>query len=248
MTVRPMYAELSDELIRKIRDGSYAVGSLLPTEIDMAKSRGLSRSTVRAALNRLVVLGLVCRQKGVGTTVIAAAGPSSYGASTASIEELAHFGAATDRKIQSTASVVADNDLARRLGCRPGTRWTLVSALRSEPEAKTPPICWTDNYIDERFADVVEALPTTRGLIADLIADRHGVEVDEVTQRIRPIILGDPPAMILQAVPGSPALEITREYRSAGEVIYVSVSQHPADRFEYRMSLQRHRGQPTAGV
>lgn len=248
MTVRPRYAELSDELICKIRDGSYAVGSLLPTEMDMAKSRGLSRSTVRAAMNRLVTLGLVGRQKGVGTTVIASAGPSIYGASTASIEELAHFGAATDRKVQSCFPVVADEPLSNMLGCRPGTRWFLVQAVRCEPGAKTPPICWTDNYIDERFADIGDALPGYRGLIASMIADRHGIEVDEVKQRIRPIIMADPKASALHATIGTPALEIIREYHSAGEVIYISVSQHPADRFEYRMSLFRHRGKAGADV
>lgn len=241
MTVRPRYAELSDELICKIRDGSYAIGSLLPTEMDMAKSRGLSRSTVRAALNRLVTLGLISRQKGVGTTVVASAGPSSYGASTASIEELAHFGTATDRKIQSCFPVVADESLSNLLDCRPGTRWILVQAVRCDPNAKTPPICWTDNYIDERFADICDALPGYRGLIANMIADRHGIEVDEVKQRIRPIVMTDPKASALLAPVGIPALEIIREYRSAGEVIYISVSQHPADRFEYRMNLFRHR-------
>ena len=86
MSFRPIYAELADELICGIQNGTFPVGALLPTEVEIARERQLSRSTVRAALNRLVTLGLVTRQKGVGTRVASSVGHSSYDASTTSIE------------------------------------------------------------------------------------------------------------------------------------------------------------------
>lgn len=239
MSFRPIYAELADELIRGIQNGTFPVGALLPTEMEIARERQLSRSTVRAALNRLVTLGLVTRQKGVGTRVAASVGDSSYDASTTSIEELVHFGAATDRRILSREEIVADDLLGVRLGFRPGSRWILVKALRSKPSSCEPPICCTDNYIEPRYADALDGLEGYRGLIADRIAERHGVVVDEVVQVIRPTILDGAVAKKLDAELGSPALEIVRRYSSAGTIVYVSASQHPADRFEYRMSLRR---------
>jgi len=65
------------------------------------------------------------------------------------------------------------------------------------------------------------------------------VIVDEVVQTIRPILLDDKKADALKSVAKSPALEIVRRYQSAGSPIYISVSQHPGDRFSYRMSLRR---------
>ncbi|NDW07364.1 GntR family transcriptional regulator [Jiella pacifica] len=239
MSFRPIYAELADELICGIQNGTFPVGALLPTEVEIARERQLSRSTVRAALNRLVTLGLVTRQKGVGTRVASSVGHSSYDASTTSIEELVHFGAATDRLILSREEIVSDDRLAARLGFRPGTRWILVKALPSDFLSNDPPICWTDNYIEPRYADALDGLEGYRGLIADRIAERHGVVVDEVVQVIRPTVLSDVVADMLDAVPGSPALDIIRRYSSAGTIVYVSASQHPADRFEYRMSLRR---------
>lgn len=236
---RPMYAELSDKLIGAIADGVYPVGSLLPTELKIAAEQGLSRATVRAALNRLVQLGLVTRQKGVGTRV-ASATPGSYNASTTSIEELADFGAATDRLLLSLSNEVADEALAARLGCRPGRRWHLARVVRVERESHARPICYTENYIDWDFPTVVSDIGEYRELIATRIASRYGIVIDEVLQVIRPIILAAAAAELLAAVPGEPALQIRRQYRSAGRTIYISVSQHPGDRFEHHSALRRH--------
>jgi len=238
MRKRPIYAELSENLVQAIKNGDYAVGSLMPTELEIAAERGVSRATVRSALDRIESMGFVTRQKGVGTRVIAA-NPRGYNASTASIEELAHFGAATERIIIDQRDIVADEELARRMGCAPGRRWYLVSVMRIEPGSAAPPICWTDNFISPEYAEVARSLPGQRGLIADLIADQYGVIVDEVVQTIRPILLDDKKADALKSVAKSPALEIVRRYQSAGSPIYISVSQHPGDRFSYRMSLRR---------
>lgn len=238
MRKRPIYAELSEYLVRAIKNGDYAVGSLMPTELEIAAQRGVSRATVRAALDRLESMGFITRQKGVGTRVIAA-NPGGYNASTASLEELAHFGAATERVHIDQKEIVADEELARRMGCAPGKRWYLVSVMRIEPNSDAPPICWTDNYISPEYTEVAKSLPGQRGLIADLIAERFGVIVDEVIQTIRPVLLDHRTAETLQAIPSSPALEIIRRYQSAGNAIYISISQHPGDRFSYRMSLRR---------
>ncbi|MAC78143.1 MAG: GntR family transcriptional regulator [Rhodobacteraceae bacterium] len=238
MSSRPIYAELSDELIREIREGTYPVGALLPTELEMAAARKLSRSTVRAALNRLVSLGLITRQKGVGTRVVSA-GPAEYDASTTSIEGLAHFGEATHREIQGVREIVADESLAGLLGCKPGTRWIDVSVIRTAPGSGDPPICWTDNYVDPTYAAIVPDIAAYPGLIADLIAKNYGAEVDEVHQTIRPTLLPDDAARVLSARAGEPALQIVRRYMSASRVVYISVNLHPGSRFEYSMSLRR---------
>ncbi|MCA0850604.1 GntR family transcriptional regulator [Salipiger thiooxidans] len=241
MSNRPIYAELADELVRDISAGQYPVGSLLPPEVEIAEARGLSRATVRAALGRLVQLGLVTRQKGVGTRV-ASLEPGGYNPSTTSIEELGHFGAATRRHLLGVESVVLDEAQALRLGVGPGTRWFRVETLRSDTSGDAPPICHTENFVDSGLPDVVHDIGEYSELIATRIASRYGLATDEVRQTIRPSVLPPHLCDLLQTQPGELALEIRRQYCSAGKIIYVSVSQHPADRFEYRMSLRRNGG------
>ncbi|HHW82223.1 MAG TPA: GntR family transcriptional regulator [Actinomycetales bacterium] len=53
-----------------ISAGDYTAGGRLPTEFELAKQMGVSRSTVRAALQELAVHGLVRTEHGVGTFVV----------------------------------------------------------------------------------------------------------------------------------------------------------------------------------
>lgn len=63
------FQELSEELRREIIAGTWAVGTKLPTEQQLAQETGLSLTTVRRAFEDLVVKGLVVRRQGAGSFV-----------------------------------------------------------------------------------------------------------------------------------------------------------------------------------
>lgn len=56
-------------LIRRIRAGRYLMDRQLPSEIELAEEFGVSRTTIRSALNSLAARNLVVRRQGVGTFV-----------------------------------------------------------------------------------------------------------------------------------------------------------------------------------
>lgn len=60
---------LKHDLLGKIRSGEYAPGDLLPGELDLCEKKGVSRTTVRQALNVLENEGFIERQRGRGTYV-----------------------------------------------------------------------------------------------------------------------------------------------------------------------------------
>ncbi len=66
----PLYYQLSQQLEAAIEQGALAPGSLLGNEIDLAGRLGLSRPTVRQAIQSLVDKGLLVRRRGVGTQVL----------------------------------------------------------------------------------------------------------------------------------------------------------------------------------
>lgn len=63
----PKYARIVNELQRRIRDGRYAPGALMPSESEMVEEFGASRATVVRALNLLQERGWITREHGVGT-------------------------------------------------------------------------------------------------------------------------------------------------------------------------------------
>lgn len=63
-------AEQVEELLRgRIRDGTYAPGSRMPSESELSEEFGVSRASVRTVLAKLAVNGLILRKQGDGTYV-----------------------------------------------------------------------------------------------------------------------------------------------------------------------------------
>ena len=168
---RPHFAEIARELTESIASGRYPVGSYLPTELELRDHYQTSRHTVRAALHELQQLGLVSRRKNAGTRVESAQPRNDFRPSLASLDDLVQFGSQHLRLVQSTAEVVATGKLAKALRCTDGTRWLRISSLRVDGDRESPPVGWTDVYIDSAYTDVAETATLATGH-ADQFVDR----------------------------------------------------------------------------
>ena len=65
----PLYLQIEEQLREVIKLPEYKKGKKFPNEIDLARQIGVSRCTVRQAINKMVFEGLLIRKKGVGTVV-----------------------------------------------------------------------------------------------------------------------------------------------------------------------------------
>lgn len=246
------YAFVARRLAEGISAGDYPVGTILPTEFELAEQFDVSRATVRSALRELQQLGLVSRRRNIGTRVEAdrpAWETSGYTNNLRTVEDVLQYAAETRRCIQEVVDEVADDALAERLGCRPGRRWLRVSSLRVHSgKVASPPICWTDVYVEAAYAELVRTqVAGFSGAIACLIEERTGRGIAEITQIIRSVGVPQRMVIALQTEAGSHALEIVRRYRDAsGDSFLISVSIHPAGRFSYSLPLRRRNGSNTA--
>ncbi len=69
MDHQPKYAQVADVLRADIAAGILSVGEMIPTEAELGSRHGVSRITVRSALQHLEVEGLISREQGKGTFV-----------------------------------------------------------------------------------------------------------------------------------------------------------------------------------
>ena len=65
----PLHVQIEGQLRVAITSDEYQKGVKLPNEMDLSKQLGISRSTLRQSINKLVYEGLLVRKKGVGTFV-----------------------------------------------------------------------------------------------------------------------------------------------------------------------------------
>jgi GntR family transcriptional regulator len=67
--VRPLYLQVRDALLERIKDGRWKPGANLPSEIDLYRQLGVSLGTLRKALSVLETEQLIIREPGRGTFV-----------------------------------------------------------------------------------------------------------------------------------------------------------------------------------
>lgn len=65
----PLYIQIEEQLRKIIQHEDYKKGKMLPNEVDLSRQLGVSRNTLRQAINNLVSDGLLTRKKGIGTIV-----------------------------------------------------------------------------------------------------------------------------------------------------------------------------------
>ena len=235
----PRYQQIADELIAKIGAGTYPVGGLLPTEMELCAQYSISRSTVREALRRLRDAGLISRHRRTGTKVIAQLPPALYRQPTNSIGDLLQYADETRIEILSEKRVICDAQLAAMLECREGHAWLRLNSLRTVPNDPRP-ICMTTAYVDAGLPDIDKHLETVSGPISAMLERTYGIRIARIEQSIQAIRLGKRQASWLRADAGGPALRaVRRYYREDGTLIELSSAIHPGDRFTYVTSLVR---------
>lgn len=236
------YTELAEKLVKRITEGHVSIGEQLPSEAVLALQFKVSRSTIRAALNIVEDLGLVTRKRRVGTIVTSNVTKSHYSKSVHSIEDLITYASHTVRLIIKVKNVIADDDLAKAIECKPGQKWILLQMLRSEKNSENTPICMTHAYLDPKLGkQIVPLIKNGSGLISHIIETQTGRSVSDIKQSIGAISMPAIMSEALRTKTSAPALEITRQYLDkANKAFLVTISVYPAEKFKFVLWLHRN--------
>ena len=65
----PLYVQLADAILQAVKEGEFKGGEKIPSEEELRKLYGLSRVTVRTAIDSLVSQGILVKKQGKGTFV-----------------------------------------------------------------------------------------------------------------------------------------------------------------------------------
>lgn len=232
----PRYQQLADALTRDIESGRFAVGSLLPPEIDLAQQYDMSRHTVREAIRKLADMGMVVRRQGVGTEVRAKLPESRYVAALNTLSDLFQYTQRTKLKVLGEEWVIADQDLAAQLHCEAGQRWLKFITCRYPTGEKTP-ISYTEIYVYPMYEGIREQINNRSAWVHGLIESEYGEKIVEARQEIEPVLLAEHIAQLLRAQAGAPALQVRRYYFGAnGRLLSSSNNIYPEKRFKISTS------------
>src|SRR6516165_12831146 len=111
----PLYAQVEAVLASDIADGRLSTGSQLPTENDLIERFGVSRPTVRRAVQNLVARGLVEIQRGKGTYVSRPKITQELTALSGFVEDMQALGRHPTARLIDQQLVTADRMVAHQL-------------------------------------------------------------------------------------------------------------------------------------
>lgn len=69
VSYKPLYVQVKDSLIRRLIDGAWQPGQIIPSEMELAREVGVSQGTIRKALDAMSAENLLVRRQGRGTFV-----------------------------------------------------------------------------------------------------------------------------------------------------------------------------------
>jgi GntR family transcriptional regulator len=233
----PRYYQVYVSMRTWVRDGTYRPGEQIPTEPALCAMFGVSRITVRKAVDELVREGWLVRHQGRGTFVelSSARGPASVDLSEA-ISQVADLGAVTRVRDVYVAEVAPDEETRAALALGPDERVQRATHVRL---LRGVPLGFITTFVPLDVAARVKPHDAGGQPLFELL-ERSGIRVGEAEQWIAATLANVDVARSLAIDVGAPLLRLTRVvFDAGGRPVERVVALYRADAYHYRMHLAR---------
>jgi GntR family transcriptional regulator len=233
----PLYHQLEQELRARIHREEFKPGDALPTEERICSQYGVSRITVRRALDALIAEGLITKRRGVGTFVAPpASGNVRSVRLSGSLDEFLASAGTLATRVLTMEEILAPEEAVRGLQLEAGetcTRLELLSFLEGLPLGHHN--LYLPLSVGRRVQpeDVGQRLPVIR-----MVEDKLGVRVVRAEQMLEADVAGPKAAMHLGLEETTPVLKVTRIYYDpSGTPMEMIVARNHPERYRYAIDF-----------
>nr|WP_221308804.1 GntR family transcriptional regulator [Nocardiopsis mwathae] len=228
----PLYFQVAQQLEQRIQAGEMPAGTRLENEVVLAGRLGLSRPTLRRAIEYLVDRGLLVRKRGVGTQVVTPRVRRPVELSSL-YDDLDQAGQRPRTEVLDLSVGPAPDAVAGILEVAPGTDIYRLERLRY---AGDEPLALMHNYL------TLDRVELTREKLADTglyqLLRAAGVTLKMASQSIGARGATPAEARVLGESRGAPLLTMDRTaYDDIGRVVEVGSHVYRASRYSFELTL-----------
>ena len=201
----PLYMQIQNMLLERIRTGEYLPGTQVPSELEIASLHQVSRMTARKALDSLVVKGILYRSKGKGTYV--AENIVSYGLSTmlSFSQTLRAQGHEVTTQVLRREVIPGSPDVLERLQLASESQVIVIRRLRL---VEGRPATIHTSFLEYRlFAPILQADLSQESLL-DLIQRISGIPIAYTQDSVQADRATVEEAHLLEIEVGEPVLRV----------------------------------------
>ncbi len=231
----PLYFQVAQQIEHAINEGGLAPGDRLDNEISLAEQFGLSRPTMRRAIQELVDKGLLVRKRGVGTQVV-------HGQVTRPVEltslfdDLATHHQAPTTKVLNNETMRATDEVSVMLAVPAGSE---VLHLRRLRYAHGEPLAIMENFLPADLIGVGEGDLAARGLYQ--LMRGKGVNIRVAKQRIGARTGTPEECGLLNEKRGTPVLTMERAaHDDSGRPVEWGKHCYRASQYSFEVTLVDH--------
>ena len=203
----PLYAQVEAVLASDIAQGTLSPGRQLPTENDLIERFGVSRPTVRKAVQNLVSRGLVEIQRGKGTYVTRPKITQELTALTGFVEDMQALGRNPTARLIDKQLVAADKTVAHQLALPAGS---LVVRIRRVRLADGEAVSFDETYLPREVGEQVITNDLEVEPIFSLLEQKYDLPLVEAEYRLEAVAAEPAVAEALGVETGSALFLIER--------------------------------------
>ncbi|TAM66625.1 MAG: GntR family transcriptional regulator [Microbacteriaceae bacterium] len=231
----PLYYQVATRIEEAIRNGRLPAGARLENEVALGERLGMSRPTIRRAIQEVVDKGLLVRRRGIGTQVV-------HGEITRQVEltslheDLERSGRHPSTDLLLHEVIAASEDIAARLAVEEGSPVLHLRRLRSAEET---PVAILENHLPADFVDLSESDLSHFGLYQVLRA--RGTTMRVARERIGARRATNEESQLLDMDKGAPVLTMDRTaYDSSGRAVEFGHHCYRPDMHSFEVTLVEH--------
>lgn len=228
----PLYFQVAEQLQHAITDGLLVPGDRIANEIALADELGLSRPTMRQAIQTLVDKGLLVRKRGVGTQVVQSQIRRSVELTSLN-DDLVRAGENPLTRVLSLERVEADEPALRELQLHSGAAVWRLERLRLVGDQ---PLALMSNTLPADVVDLQAVDLSTTGLYEHF--RRSGIHIRVAHQRIGAVRADARAAKLLAGRKGDPLLTMHRTaFDDSGRAVEVGSHVYRPELYSFEMTL-----------
>jgi GntR family transcriptional regulator len=208
-----LYSRVETVLASEISDGGLKVGEQLPTEDRLIARFGVSRITVRRAIQNLVSRGLVEIRRGRGTFVAAPKMTQELKELSGFVEDMHALGRKPTARVIGKEIVTADATVARQLALTKGERVVRIRRVRL---ADGVPLSFDETYLPLEIGKKIITNDLKVEPIFSLLERKYDIPLIEAEYKLDAVAAEKEVARVLRVKPRSPIFRIERTSYSTG--------------------------------
>ncbi|OOE59440.1 GntR family transcriptional regulator [Salinivibrio sp. ML323] len=199
-----LYKKVMQDLRSRINSDEFEVGDTLPTEKALSEHYGVSRVTIRNAIDELVELGLVAKRQGAGTSIIGKTVVGSLLTLKSTNEYFSSTNTTLEYKIDEFSLIDPDEELVRLLKVEKTEK---VYFIRRFKLLNGKPSVYEESYMPASLYPRMNVM-SLEGSKYRYLEEELGLDIDGASQDFEAILPSESMCRILDIDPSTPLLQV----------------------------------------